>query len=69
MKTQCRKVYVPVLMTDFGHIVDGEEQETEEDAKRLGVAMGEEYMEETGEQCYIQIDTRLIFYRIMGDKE
>lgn len=64
MTIKSRKVYVPVLMSTFGHVVDGEEQNTEEDAEKFGAAMAEEFMEETGEHCYIQIDTRLTFYRL-----
>ena len=61
MIVKSRKVYVPVLFSTFGHVVDGEEQSTEEDAERFGIAMAEKFMEETREICCIQIEHRITF--------
>ena len=57
-----RRVYIPVLVSDFEVIVEGEEKPSIEDAEMFGVAMAEEYMEETGNSCSIEIKTVILFY-------
>lgn len=56
-----RKVYVPVLFEETGeHIVDGEEQETLQDAENFAMAMIAEFVEETDKSCYAKIENRLV---------
>ena len=57
-----KKVYVPVLFRNEEHIVDGEEHETELGAEQFGICMAEEFLEETGDTCFIKIETRIVFY-------
>ena len=64
-----RKVYVPVLVDyNEGDITDGDEFDTTEVAEEFGIAMAKEYLEETGNFCYVRIETRLITcYRVEED--
>ena len=55
-----RKVYIPILVSCGEDVVEGEEQKTTEDAERFGIAMADEFIEETGDPCYVRIELRLL---------
>lgn len=56
-----RKVYVPVLVdSNNEEVVAGEDFSTSEEAEKFGVAMVNEYLEETGDLGFIRIETRII---------